>query len=271
MIAKELLGELGGVLAEEAFGTASAGDLGYRLTKKWLSQKEREQVNNNRTSIEYQVKQVLDQALHLLSDVSVYSPSLKPSGNSQQLIRRLKRIAGFTRLETKITRAIEFLQSLHREELVHNKDIPALLFKKKPKDHEAYGLLRRVENALRLLIQQRLSSISENWWVERIPEDVRERAEDRKKRNEQVWPWNEPGDLHPIHYVDFADYVKVIRRRDNWQGVFSAVFRDPELLSVKLRELEPVRNAVAHFRPLSRKSFERLELNATDILEITGH
>jgi len=53
-----------------------------------------------------------------------------------------------------------------------------------------------------------------------------------------------------IFYVDFSDYSKIILRRDDWDQVFAPIFKEKEVISAKLRELEPVRNALAHFRKL---------------------
>ena len=58
-----------------------------------------------------------------------------------------------------------------------------------------------------------------------------------------------------------------ILRRDNWDQVFRATFGDKEAISTKLRELEPIRNAIAHFRTLGRSQETKLELYAGEILE----
>lgn len=70
----------------------------------------------------------------------------------------------------------------------------------------------------------------------------------------------------PIFYVDFMDYVKIICRKDNWQ-VFQPVFKDPEILSAKLKELEPIRDAIAHNRELTHNEKERLTLHTSDIIK----
>lgn len=103
-----------------------------------------------------------------------------------------------------------------------------------------------------------------------MPDDVREMAEERKRKNEQTFPWHTGIDLHPINYVDFADYAKIIRRRDNWKEVYKNMFRDEELIATKLKELEPIRNAIAHSRDLTHDEFERLNLNSKDIMRSVG-
>lgn len=72
-------------------------------------------------------------------------------------------------------------------------------------------------------------------------------------KNEKQWPWRTSKAYRPIYYIDFTDYVKIITRRDNWAEIFQSIFKDKEMVSVKLRELEPIRNSIAHFRKLNRK------------------
>jgi hypothetical protein len=48
------------------------------------------------------------------------------------------------------------------------------------RDVASYLLVEDLERALRECIRTRLEKISENWWKERIPPDVREKAEEKK-------------------------------------------------------------------------------------------
>jgi hypothetical protein len=130
-----------------------------------------------------------------------------------------------------------------------------------------YEILKNLEKRLRESIQTRLSAIDANWWKSRIPDDVRRTAEDRKSRRETIWTWLSGPDLHPIHYVDFTDYSKIISRRDNWDQVFKPLFADRDGIATRLKELEPIRNDIAHSRELSKKQRERLRLYADDIID----
>ncbi len=143
--------------------------------------------------------------------------------------------------------------------MVLNSEIPDVVTPMRPGFQEAYSLLRGLEEKLRMLIEQSLSRLSEKWWKERIPDDVRQQAEDRKRRNDMLWPWMVGANLHPIHYVDFSDYVKIILRRDNWREVFALIFRDNEIVSAKLPELEPIRNALAHSHSLPKNGLQTVE------------
>ena len=59
--------------------------------------------------------------------------------------------------------------------------------------------------------------------------------------------------------IDFTDYAKIITRRDNWNNVFKDVFHNREELLSKLKELEPIRNAIMHSRNLNSKQIQRLQ------------
>ncbi len=131
---------------------------------------------------------------------------------------------------------------------------------------EDYLLLKRLEEALRGRIVSNLSVLTPEWWMTRVPEDVRSNAERRKAAGESMWPWYAGKDLPLIYYVDFADYSKIISRKDNWREAFASTFGDPELLRAKLRELEPIRNDVAHTRGLTETARDKLRVYSRDLL-----
>jgi hypothetical protein len=124
-------------------------------------------------------------------------------------------------------------------------------------EKEPHLLVEDLENAVRRCMKSNLEKLSENWWIERVPPDVRERAEERQKKDELK------RDL--IQYVDFADYVKIIVRRDNWRDLFQKIFKEQEVILAKFKELEPIRNALAHGRKLTTEQKEKLKIFSQDI------
>ena len=46
------------------------------------------------------------------------------------------------------------------------------------------------------------------------------------------------------------------------------VFKDKEIIIGKLRELEPLRNAIGHSRKLSQRAKQKLSLHSADIMEM---
>ena len=267
-IGREAIGGLGGALAETLFGTATAGNLGYSLAKKMARQSQSQHVAAQKAALESEFRQIVEGLLPSLFEVSIDRPPLSNRGNGRLPAKRMKRIAGFVNIETKVPRAIQFLQSLQQEKLVMNRDISEALESGEPGYLEAHRLLLRLEEALRKLIEDSLLGLSPSWWTARIPKDVRENSERRKEKDDRQWPWATGADLHPIHYVDFPDYVKIIRRKDNWREAFSKILHDEELMSSKLRELEPIRNALAHSRPMPKNGLSRLRINTKDILAL---
>jgi hypothetical protein len=54
---------------------------------------------------------------------------------------------------------------------------------------------------------------------------------------------------------------------DNWNDVFKEIFVDNDILDSKLRELDQIRNSIAHNRDLAEDDTIRLKLLANDILK----
>jgi len=128
-----------------------------------------------------------------------------------------------------------------------------------------YSLLKELELKLRAIIQRELSKKSENWWNELVPKSVRNVACKRKEREEKLWPWLDVRqDLPLIHYINFRDYAKIINK--NWDICFKFIFADREIIIGKLKELEPIRNKIAHFRPLTEDEKKKLQLYSKEIL-----
>jgi ATP-dependent Lon protease len=125
-------------------------------------------------------------------------------------------------------------------------------------DKEPHLILDELENAVRKCIKTSLEKISANWWIERIPPDIRVKAEERREKDELK--------REHIQYIDFADYAKIITRKDNWRDAFKETFKDQEAIIVKLKELEPIRNSVRHGRKLTAEQREKLKIFARDIL-----
>lgn len=207
-----------------------------------------------------------DKIKGFLSSVSIQRANLTYPGNSGLLLRKFNKIYSYTKADTKIRNTISILENIVNLPLIYNKALPKVLERKRPTPTESYKMLKRLETGLRECILGRLEKVSKNWWRERVPPDVQERAELRKNKNEKQYPWHIEKDLPPIFYIDFTDYVKIITRRDNWRQVFEQVFKDKEIISAKLRELEPIRNAIAHVRELSRTEAEKLKLYSEDIV-----
>lgn len=125
-------------------------------------------------------------------------------------------------------------------------------------EKEPHLILDELERAIRRCIKLNLEKISKNWWVERIPPDIKQKAEERQRKDELKREF--------IQYLDFADYAKVIIKRDNWREIFQKIFKTKEIIGAKLKELEPIRNAVRHGRKLTIEQEQKLKVFSRDIL-----
>lgn len=170
-------------------------------------------------------------------------------------------------LEYRRKAIVEFINNfMKRFEIEEENKNQLEKFIPKIQDDTPYGMLKNLENNLRLVIENELSSKSNNWWMGRIPNDVRENAEIKKQKNEKTWPWYTGKSDSLTTYLDFNDYLKIIRRGDNWKEIFKNIFIDEEWISAKFKELSPIRNSIAHNRELNKQDIDRLKINATDII-----
>ena len=128
---------------------------------------------------------------------------------------------------------------------------------------EAYIRIYYLENTLRRLVVDKLSNITSKWWKRRVPEEVRKRAEERKEEIEKQLV--RPVDLDPISYVDFGDYIHIITKNDNWEEAFGSIFESKDHFRVALEKLVPVRNKIAHMRPINPRERKNLDALSEDI------
>lgn len=125
-------------------------------------------------------------------------------------------------------------------------------------DKEPHLLIVELENSLRKCIKANLEQLSENWWKERVPPDIKQKAEEKQNKDELK--------RDPLQYLDFGDYAKIISRRDNWREAFQKLFKDQEIIATKLKELEPIRNCIMHSRGLTQEQKEKLRIISKDIV-----
>jgi hypothetical protein len=78
------------------------------------------------------------------------------------------------------------------------------------------------------------------------------------------WKINRPnGDTE---YLLFEYLEKIITK--NWEEVFEEFFHDQQKIILKLKELESIRNSIAHTRMLSYDGIIRLEQYSQDLLNM---
>ena len=128
-------------------------------------------------------------------------------------------------------------------------------------------LFRQVEHHLRVTVETKLRGlVGERWYRSRVPGQTWKRWQERKEED-----CRRRSDSFPlIFYADFTDLSEIICRKDNWKDVFRPLFVSKDDLQVSLQRLNPIRNAIAHNRPLVRTDQIILFCEAYRILTALG-
>jgi len=131
---------------------------------------------------------------------------------------------------------------------------------------EAYLILHRLENTLRVFISEKLKEkYGHNWWDNEIQSDIKQKCENRKK-GEDDSPWHDVKNVGMIYYTTFKELEKIIQK--HW-GVFEPCFKDMRGAIGRLSELEIPRNTIAHNRILEEKEIQRLRIFSDDLIKCT--
>jgi hypothetical protein len=131
-----------------------------------------------------------------------------------------------------------------------------------PSNLEIYSLVYVIEVAIRELIIERLAKqYGPKWYLEAIPRGSGGQKDGREvlsmldkylrgDKSARSAPWAENIPHHPIYYLDFPELAIILEKKSNW-GAFQDIFGRKEIALSSLRELEPIRNKVAHNRKAS--------------------
>jgi hypothetical protein len=110
------------------------------------------------------------------------------------------------------------------------------------------------------------AAFGESWIKHRVPGDIRKGWEDKRGRARDAGEQERP----LISYADFADYVVIITRRDNWDAVFKPVFRRAESVRESFQRLYPLRIATMHARSISQDDELFLYVEVKRLLSAIG-
>lgn len=107
--------------------------------------------------------------------------------------------------------------------------------------------MTHLENHLRHFIALRLADADANWLKSRVPGSVRERLQPRQDEAiAKGWPVY---DL--IYYGDIGDLGEIMKQSNNWT-LFEPCFGSRDGLLVSISRLKPIRNHLAHGRPITQ-------------------
>ncbi len=254
----------------QGFDRLISGRTAGSAARKWVRESAKEQ--NLQAKAEWlearlrEVDLLMQEVETFLGTISIPSRSLTPEGNSHRLLGKLGSVHRLKKPDSKARALVSVLNEIRSLRPIPNDTIPVYLAERDVRTREeAVQLVANLERELRGLVKKRLSGVSADWWVERIPPNVRKRAEQYRRREEAIYPSvSNPED--PLSYAGFADYDDIILFNDNWQECFQAVFKSRGWLSTKLHDLEPIRNTLMHARQLTKHGLEKLRVNSRDLL-----
>lgn len=131
----------------------------------------------------------------------------------------------------------------------------------------AHDRLQRFETQVRKFIDERMkAAFGEDWIKHRVPGEIRktwlEKRQKSKDNGEREWPL--------IAYADFADYVPIITRSDNWEAVFKPVFRRQTLVQESFQRLYPIRICTMHARLITQDDELYLYVETKRVLSVMG-
>ena len=131
---------------------------------------------------------------------------------------------------------------------------------------ECYMELKNLEELLRDFVSSSLEiQFGKRWWDKTDMGFLAKRWEDRRiihKRTTGNQSGNKPEDL--IMYASFSDYRRIINNPFAWK-VFEEHFPDRNWIIQRLKELDPIRNAIMHHTPIDEDDIIRLGLYSRDI------
>lgn len=123
---------------------------------------------------------------------------------------------------------------------------------------ELYVLWYCLENSIRRCIEKTLTDhLGSDWWNKASNTDLRGKVQQRRDK-ERKQSWIAPRGSSPLFYIDYTDLLALIHK---YKVDFEAVIPQEEFAELRFKELEQIRNTVAHsgFLP-SEDDFTRVSL-----------
>jgi hypothetical protein len=123
-----------------------------------------------------------------------------------------------------------------------------------------YEVFYSLETTIRRLVRDQLQTAEENdWWDERVPEQIRKDADKRRQR--EVDTGFTPRSDDPMDFLTFGGLSDIIK--GNWD-VFGALFSSIKAVERVMANLNTLRGPIAHCSPLAEDEVVRLRLAVRD-------
>ena len=122
---------------------------------------------------------------------------------------------------------------------------------------DAQSIISKLEWEIRKLIQARLKGLyGDEWWEKGVQPKIRMKIEEEKKKKQKA----DGVDQHPIYYAHFDDYRAIIKKKENWSGIFCRIFVKDHEFETMFDWLCAIRPPVQHTRPISQVHFMQLTI-----------
>ena len=123
--------------------------------------------------------------------------------------------------------------------------------------------LGTMEKTFRELIVKVLD-LREPWTKDKIPSDIIRKVIEQRQKNNIL----DDVEVPLINELDFTHYKEIFIYNANWQ-LFKDVFVDRPGLEIKLTELAPIRNIIAHHkRAITETESKRVDVYFDDIMKL---
>lgn len=268
--ANEILGNIAGKLPEiigipNIIGSKKAKSIAVNYLNSTLEKQIRMKRYNVLNSINSQLEYLMNELKSFLLTVSVTTNNLSLSGNSHMLIRKMNRIYRYSTIHRKIIELIKVLDEIANLDLIDNNEIALYLQNKYPSNQLGMELLNSLENCLRNMLRLEGKKMFGSDYENIIPPHIKEKAKKRFLKQDSK-DNSQSQDL--FSYLDFSNYLCIITWENNWKCCFSMIFSNKEWIKIKIEEISPIRNALAHSRKITKDQIDRLRINSNDIKKI---
>jgi len=126
---------------------------------------------------------------------------------------------------------------------------------------QLYPKIYLLENSIRTVIVRVMTAKhGSDWWSKRVSTGTQNKVQGRRDKEEKA-PWHGARGTHDIYYSDFADLKDILFK--NWAD-FEDIFPNQAWITLKLEELEPARNTLAHHNPVPAKEQTRFDVYFDD-------
>ncbi len=146
-------------------------------------------------------------------------------------------------------------------------DLDEELVKKAQKMAIVYTAICAFENTVRQFASNVLiEAYGENWWVNKVSDKIRHKAEIRREEENKI-RWHQPRGDSAINYTEFGDLLTIMR--NNWTD-FEPFIVSLEWADQIIKTIERSRNVIMHSGELVNQDIERIGMYIRDWIKQVG-